>query len=264
MLLFFCHLNHSKLKGILKEVIYRKVKSIDIVALRGELDQSDLCNQEHTDLQELSLLFNSTLLSLLDKQAPVLKKTIITRKRVPWFNNEIKAAIRSRRKADWRLSKSEEDFNTFKSLRNRATYLMNRARCEYYTNYIQEHSDNQRKFFQTTMSLLCEPKIVEFPLDIHPDTLADGLGEFLVQKIENINNSLNDTLAPSTLLGADTSYVKSPPTDIKPLTTEDVKEFICRISKKSCQLDPMPMSLILQLLDVLFPVIYNCHDQLVI
>ena len=42
--------------------------------------------------------------SLLDKHAPLQKKTITVRSRVPWFNNEIKEAKRLRRRNEriWR------------------------------------------------------------------------------------------------------------------------------------------------------------------
>ena len=116
------------------------------------------------------------------------EKVVVCRQRLPWFNSEIKCAIRTRRKAErkWRRTKSQQDFRAFKGARNRATFVMNGARCEYYTNLIAENSSNQRNLFRTTKSLLCEPSEVSFPKDIAPDDLANDFGNFFMQKIDKI------------------------------------------------------------------------------
>ncbi|XP_068713603.1 uncharacterized protein [Montipora foliosa] len=190
----FCQLNVSKPRACAKKVSYRKLKSIDIAILRKDLQQSDLCTRQFSDLDQLSSCYNSTLSSLLDKHAPLQSRTIVNRKRVPWFNNEIKDAIRARRKAEkkWLVSKSDHDLRIFKLARNHATYLMNTARCKYYTNHIEENSDDQRKLFRTTQALLREPNTVSFPQEVDPHLLANSFGDFFVKKIESINKSLND------------------------------------------------------------------------
>ena len=73
------------------------------------------------------------------------KRIVATRSGVPWFNNEIKTAIKSRRKAErkWRRSRTAQDLQTFKSKTNHATYLMNAARQEYYANCIAEVANDQ-------------------------------------------------------------------------------------------------------------------------
>ena len=68
---------------------------------------------------------------------------------------------------------------------------MNQARCEYYSSHIQEYSSNQRKLFQSTKALLCDPKDISFPSG-DPDRLANNFVSFFVQKIERINSSLAD------------------------------------------------------------------------
>ena len=91
----------------------------------------------------------------------------------------------------WRRTKSLKDFRAFKGARNRATFVMNGTRCEYYTNLIAENSSNQRNLFRTTKSLLCEPSEVSFPKDIAPDDLANDFGNFFMQKIDKINQLID-------------------------------------------------------------------------
>ena len=135
--------------------------------------------------------YNSKLSSLLDKYTPLRTKSVANRKRVPWFNHKIKDAIKARRRAErkWRYSKSAQDLSFFKKKKNHAIYLMNQARCDYYTNHIQQNSSAQRKLFNVTKSLLCDTNTASFP---RVDTvhLANDFGNFFAQTIENINASL--------------------------------------------------------------------------
>ena len=157
----------SLIDCVAKNIRYRQLKAIDFDALRQDVEKSELCTREYSDINELTSSYNSTLTSLLDKHAPIKEKVVVCRQRLPWFNSEIKCAIKTRRKAErkWRRTKSQQDFRAFKGARNRATFVMNGARCEYYTNLIAENSSNQRNLFRSTKSLLCEPSEVSFPKD---------------------------------------------------------------------------------------------------
>ena len=107
----FCPLNSLKPPAVVKEINYRQLKAIDLDALRVDLRDSDLCTTEFTDVDEMACCYNSTLQAILDKHAPLKTKTVVNRKQVPWFNSQMKAAIRVRRKAEriWRKSKSAHD-----------------------------------------------------------------------------------------------------------------------------------------------------------
>ena len=73
----------------------------------------------------------------------------------------------------------------------RATFIMNGARCEYYTNLIAKNSSNQRNLFRTTISLLYELSEVSFPKDIAPDDLTNDFVNFFMQKIDKINQLID-------------------------------------------------------------------------
>ena len=118
-----CSLNSAKPDCVAKIIRYRQLRAIDFDALREDVEKSELCTREYSDLNELTSSYNSTLTSLLDKHAPMKEKVVVCRQRLPWFNSEIKCAIRTRRKAErkWRRTKSQQDFRAFKGARNRAT-----------------------------------------------------------------------------------------------------------------------------------------------
>ena len=189
-----------------------QLRAIDFDALRQDVEKSELCTREYSDLNELMSSYNSTLTSLLDKHAPMKEKVVVCRQRLAWFNSEIKCAIRTRRKAErkWQRTKSQQDFRAFKGARNRATFVMNGTRCEYYTctSLVAENSSNQRNLFRTTKSLLCEPSGVSFPKDIAPDDIANDFGNFFMQKIDKINQLID--MQSSQLKGL---HIKSQHTD---------------------------------------------------
>ena len=142
---------------------------------------------------------------------------------------------------------------TFRKICRRAFLRL----LEDYTNLIQGNSDDSRKLFRCAKSLFNQEANLTFPGYNDNTKLANDIGKFFVQKIERIRTAL-DTAASN--LG---------PTAIEPLHTscpsqqasftdrseEDVKRLIGRSSKKTCSLDPMPTSLVVECLDVILPVI---------
>ena len=134
---------------------------------------------------------------------------------------------------------------------------MNQARCEYYTSHIQENSSNLRKLFQSTKALLCDAKDISFPSG-DPDRLANDFGSFFVQKIERINSSLADLSVqsqPPPYVDEHSACADGRFTSFKSLTQDQVRMLIDKAPKKSCQLDPVPTSIVVQSLDILLPVI---------
>ena len=133
---------------------------------------------------------------------------------------------------------------------------MNQARCDYYTNHIQQNSSDQRKLFNVTKSLLCDTNTASFPL-VDTVQLANDFGNFFAQKIENINASLANLSTPSvpSLPATDITCLKEQFTGFRTLSQEQVRMLISKAAGKSCQLDPIPTPIVLKLLDVLLPVI---------
>ena len=83
-----------------KEVCYRNTKAVDIESFKDDLRKSRLCQDPPDALTDLVSCYGSTMTSLLDKHAPLQKKTITVRLQVPWFNNEVKEAKRLRRRGE--------------------------------------------------------------------------------------------------------------------------------------------------------------------
>jgi hypothetical protein len=84
--------------------------------------------------------------------------------------------------------------------------------------------------------------------------LANDIGEFFVQKIENIRNELD--LSDSHNCVLDESIALNACLDpFEQLSEEDVKNWITKSNGKTSSLDPMPTSIVVQCQDVLLPVL---------
>ena len=161
-----------------KEVCYRKTKAIDIEAFKDDLRKSRLCQDPPVVLTDLVSCYGSTMTSLLDKHAPLQKKTITVRPPVPWFNNEIKEAkrLRTRNERIWRRTGLESDRVKFIKARNHTNHVIEQARRDYYFNLINENDCDQRKLFKTASALLGGSSQEQYPKHSDPAMLARDFG----------------------------------------------------------------------------------------
>ena len=116
----------------------------------------------------------------MDKHAPLQSRNVVNRPRIPWFNDEIRDAIKGRRKAErkWRRTKSVSHLADFKQ-KNHATLLMNRACYAYYSEFINQNSADQGRLFRATKTLLKELKKLLLPEGSDTQVLANDIGKFL-------------------------------------------------------------------------------------
>ena len=141
---------------------------------------------ESFDLNELVNCYNKTLNSILDQYAPLKTKTVTKRPIVPWFNEQVKAAKRQRRKAEkkWRRTNLNSDLADYKVQKNQTTFVMNCARKAFYTDFISQKSNNQRKLLQAAKILFTQRSDFLSPEYGEPDVLmANDIGDFFLQKI---------------------------------------------------------------------------------
>jgi hypothetical protein len=80
-----------------KAVSYRKFRQMDKGAFKADLRDSSLMLDPPADLDQLVNLYDYTLRALVEKHAPLQRKTLLSRPLVPWFSKEIQAAKRYRR-----------------------------------------------------------------------------------------------------------------------------------------------------------------------
>ena len=185
-----CNLKGSKSESSAKEVWFRKIKSINLPKFKNDIRTSELLLNTPNHLVDLVNCFNTTLKSITDKHAPWRKRSMTQRVQAPWLSDEIRSAKRRRRIAEgnWRSTKSESDWKTFKLLRNKVVFLMNKSRRKFYTDFVSNISRDQRKLFAATKKLLNQTADTPFPPHGDKLALANEMGSFFITR-ENIGSS---------------------------------------------------------------------------
>ena len=240
---------------VMKEIQFRKLKNIDLQAFQADIAASDLCTTSSwSSLDDLVRCYNATLSQILDNHAPLRKKVVIDRPRLPWFNDELKNLKAKRRKLEKQMlkSRSQHDRDVYCNFRNKYSELLNKARNNYYSDLISDCAGNSKKLFQVVNSLCKERQ--ENPLPPHHDSrkLADDFGEYFCRKIQLIRDDI-DKIA----------VVPPRPERCMPdvkldkfafLTEHEVFDIIVQSSNASCQLDPIPTRLLKHCAKELAPV----------
>ena len=156
-----CHVAISKPSFQTRIIKFRKTKSLDAESLSNDVVLTGLCDRGNSDpitpldLDVLVEDYTTTLSQVLDRHAPLKTKTVRARPKVPWYTSEIAEAKRRRRKAErrWRRTRSQEDLLAFKKLKNHVTYLSTQAKHAFYSDFVNDNSENQGKLFRATRSL---------------------------------------------------------------------------------------------------------------
>ena len=234
-----------------KTFLYRCLKKIDTGAFKQDLS--------HTVSQVSSISdYNNHLCSVLDKHAPLCRCTVRTRKPTPWFSSiaeqfcELK---RERRQAErrWLKSKLTVHKQIYDSIKQIVTNLVDKAKQAYYSAKIQS-STTCKQLFQNFNTILGKSRSSPLPSTLDSDDLPNVFSDYFTEKIRTIKNNFpppNPTACP------DTAFAGNPLLTFESVTDEFVLKIINSASAKSCELDPIPTTLLYENLDILLPTITN-------
>ena len=121
------------------------------------------------------------------------------------------------------------------------TFLSNKARSDYYTNFIIENSVDQRRLFRASKSLLNLLKGSGLPLSTNDYHMANDFGKFFAQICFPVNINTTSSVTASCFSEFDL------------LSKSEVFDLITASSKKSFPLDPIPTKLLTEYVDVVLP-----------
>ena len=117
-----CSISFAKPIIAKHEVSYRNIASVDTDKFMWDLAKTDIVRLHGTmNLEELTEQYDIELKSVLDKHAPIIKRTVRTIQREPWYNEGILGARRDARAHErrWRKYGNETDRQLFYSSRDK-------------------------------------------------------------------------------------------------------------------------------------------------
>ena len=111
---------------------------------------SELYHSPPTDLLNLAKTYDKVLEDILDRNAPLLHKTVTVRPMVPWFNPELKDLKAKRRKLQKKMLRSQRqsDQDAYCEICNKYTKLLHDCKHLYYTKQINQCAGDSRRLFQ--------------------------------------------------------------------------------------------------------------------
>jgi exonuclease III len=252
------HIPWNEKKSTFIQKQFRQIKKIDIDAFCLDIQQSPLVQNRITNLNELVETYNEVLKKTLDKHAPLVSRNTVIRDQSPWFTDAIKSAKTERRKLErkWRASKLTIHQDMYKECHKKVKNLCIQAKSEYYCNKIEEAGEDQKKLYQIANTLMHKKQVKLLPTHASDKDLADKFADFFSEKIDKIRREFPATTC-STMDQANVVASPAKLLDLSPVTENEVEKLICSGNSKSCQLDPIPTTLLKQILPSILPVICN-------
>ena len=134
----------------------------------------------------------------------------------------------------------------------------NGAKRAFYSDFVNDNSENQGKLFRATRSLLLPRNELCFPEYTDNSILANDIGRFFDRKIAKIRAELDACTLHPGAVAEDKVFTGDKKLDhFNTYSVEDIRKLVSRSSKKSGQLDPMPTNLVVGMSDMLLPIITN-------
>ena len=114
-----------------------------------------------------------------------------------------------------------------------------------------------KALFSTCNHLLGKSKDSTLPTDIAPEQLPDAFADFFLTKVQAIREKLdNETPASLSPFTEDVEQTASF-SRFRPVSEDELERVITRSTPKSCALDPIPVPLLVECLDVLLPALIS-------
>lgn len=241
-----------------EEQVYRKTKSIDHNAFAQDLMHSALIRSPTSDLDGLVMQYNDVLAGILEKHAPLKKRTVCIRPNSAWHNSHVVEAKKLCRRLErrWRHTKSLSDRIVFQDHREALRKLIQTAKSDHYAERIAECED-QRGLFKVTEELLHQKGTPKLPSHTNKEELANNFQTYFSDKIKNIRDTLES--APSGVSATSSQSAPDVPTidSFSPFTVDEIIMIIKKAPSKSCSLDPLPTWILKKHLPILAPTLTN-------
>ena len=160
-------------------------KNLDYDGFKSDLTKSLLLDSEHTStltVQELIDLYNSTLVHLLDKHAPVKTKKVQQGKNSPWYSKQLQSQKRILRRKERPYRKTKLEVHREAYHQQSALFFknLNRSRTQYCSKRVENCGSDQKKIFKVTNSLYGKKTLHILPKADSDEALANDFMKFFM------------------------------------------------------------------------------------
>ena len=246
---------------------FKDFNSMDLKQLRDGVESSLLTKEsvfENQSACESVNVYKSEISRIVNHLCPT--KTIIFRhdKSKRWFNSDLQLLKQEKRKFERLCRKSpnnDSHIKHYKKARNAYTVAIKQARINYFSEKIKSSKNDSKSLYKVLNELSGNKKNTVLPSKDDEKETAEKMAQFYVDKVDNIRNKI---LTENTKKGSISEKAISIQSNSKQLTSlisfkelniDSIKEIVRNLKKKFCFSDPAPISVVMEFIDLLYPLI---------
>ena len=176
----YCHFPIEKPEYDTRSNTSCKLASIDRELCRDDLRQMPCLTDPPEDLDTLVNNLNTELSDILERHAPKITRMKKIRPFNPWFDDDVLAAKKERRRCEriWLKTRSEMDKERFKASSNFYSTLLENKKTAFYSDKIQNCGSNQKTLFAIVNDIRRKGKNQVLPDHTSSETLANDFAKF--------------------------------------------------------------------------------------
>jgi hypothetical protein len=260
MLYFDINLNQERNQ---REITFRKTKNIDNTKFSEDIQHKlSTIDTSNMSVDQTLEMYNYVMTEVLDQHAPLKKKTVPDRPKLPWFDEGITSEIRLRRKMERRWKKDHtncEKFIEFYRQRRKVSNQLDVAEKAFYKQRLAENKYNYKQVFTICNKLLNRNADLPLPETQSTQDLADGFNRFFLDKIGKLRTKLEEGNNNGSSYHSIEMSHNLPPEDILNFYEQISEKNLCKVinnaKSKSCELDPVPTTILKDNLDATIAII---------
>jgi len=238
---------------------YRCIKSIDIGKFIRDILVSRLITHPPVELSELVDCYNLTLSTILNYHAPLKYKLVRPKPPNLWFTPAIQKLKSARRHLEqiWITKHTALDLQILKSATNHYHAAIIKAKKVYNSALISSSLANPKKLWNTINNLLHKKNGTSLPTATNPKLMPELFATFFSDKIKNLRTSISSDSATSTSPHFPPPFQAPDFSFFHPATIDEVSALLAQSPVTSCDLDPIPTTLLKLCKSALIPTITN-------
>ena len=138
------------------------------------------------------LSYRIELRKIIDALGPTKTRVITVRPEAEWYNESIREAKQTRRQAErlWRKTGLVVHREVYMEARDMVNALIDQEKRNHYQSIIAENHGNTKQLFSVVHLLIGKSKTTPLPSNKSASELCSLFGDFFVEKISKIRNSI--------------------------------------------------------------------------
>ena len=250
-----------------KTGIVRDYQLLDDEVLKHELLQSLLTDASyfrHLNSLQCVNLYNSEITTIIDRLCPEKLRVFKRDQTKRWFTDDLRSLKQKKRQLERKMKKSptsEKIAEEYRKAKNFYTLSLKRARINFFSQKIKSCANDSKNLYKVLNGLTGHKKDIILPNGDSESITAEKMSDFYVEKVSKIRKIIQDSGTPIKTTNNNsidsTGHKNTSLLKFKHMTMNELKTLVSSLKKKSSKLDPVPTTILMKVIDILYPFILH-------